>query len=256
MIEKNYYELLGVSATASLAEITQAFNRRLREINERNAETKIEELQSVIEAFAILSKAEKRADYDKFLETGQAIVLGEQEPVFESTSLVERIKFETTGKNFEKVLPSLIEKVDNLLNRVQDHNVRLKYRGKQIGPDVPMGYVIALEALGLMGAGMVRTLVANLGVKTLFDVEVISRSEQFVKKGDEYYQNGELDLAQQQYFTALNLNNKSALACIRLGVLNKIRGNSEEARSWFQKAQIYEPESPLAEEAQEQLKKL
>ena len=54
-----------------------------------------------------------------------------------------------------------------------------------------MGYAIALEALGLLGAGMVRTVVANLGVKTFLDVEFVSRSEEHVQKGDHFFHKGD-----------------------------------------------------------------
>jgi len=254
--ELNYYQLLEVDPQASVPDITAAFNRKLQDINDRNAVTKIEELQILIEAFAILSNQEKRIDYDVFLKTGQAITVDLEEPRFSSTSLVERIRFETTGADLEKKAPLLIEKISHVLKRVQDQTVRLRYRGKQIGPDIPMQYAIALEALGLLGSGIVRTVVANLGVKTLFDVEVVSLSEERIKTGDNFYQRGELDLAEKEYLAALDHYEKSALACLKLGILKKIQAQRDEAIYWFKKALALGPETELAKEAQRNLDRL
>ena len=257
MEEKNYYELLQVSSDSKLADITLAFNRRLKEINESDAADKLDKLQIVIEAFSILSNEEKRADYDTYLQKGQALIIGEEENcTFNSTSLVERIRFEKTGADLEQRIPSLISKIDNVFSKVKDHTVRLKYKGKQIGPDIPMGYAIALEAMGLLGAGVVRTVVTNLGVKTLFDIEISSKSEEHVSTGDELLKNGDLDLAEKEYFTALELNNKSSLACMRLGVLNKIQGKKDEASKWFQKVISMDEVSKMAEAARLHLSKL
>lgn len=256
MSDKTYYDLLNVSAAAELAELTTAFHRKLKEINDRNTETRLEELRNVIEAYAILSNSEKRQEYDHFLKTGEALILSDEEQQFTSTSLVERIRFETTGKDLEQQGPPLIEKVDSILKKIQDHTVRLKYRGQQVGPDIPLGYAIALEALGLMGAGMVRTVVTNLGIKTLFEVEFISKSEEHVKKGDEFYQQGEIEEAKAEYLHALSLNEKSSLACLRLGVLHKVTGFPEKAREWFTKACDLEPESPNATEAKKHLDRM
>ncbi|MBN2382375.1 DnaJ domain-containing protein [bacterium] len=256
MSERNYYELLGVVQTAPLAEITRAFDRTIKKINDRNAPEKLDELRLVIEAFAILSNEQKRADYDRYLESGQALLIDDQLSDYPSTSLVERIRFESAGGDIEHTVPQLIEKVGHILKRVQDHTVRLRYRGQQIGPDIPMHYAIALEALGLLGAGVVRTVVANLGVKTLFEVEMVSHSEEHIKKGDESYQKGDLDQAEQEYLAALKRNERSALACLRLGILKKIQAHKQEAADWFRKAISFEPSSEAAHQAQQNLDKM
>lgn len=253
MANKNYYDIIGISKSASEIDITKAFNKKLSEINQLEALDKIPKLQTLIEAFSILSNQKKRADYDIFLTTGQAIIPIENSNQYTSTSLVERIKFETTDGNVEQKLPVIIEKVNDILGRVKDHHVILKYRGEQIGPQIPMEYAIALEAAGLLGAGMVRTIVANFGLKTLFDVEIVSKSEKHISAGDEHFQNGEFKEAREEYLSAFAMNKKSSLACLRLGVINKVQGNSKEAEEWFQKVISIDSKSEHAKLAKKHL---
>jgi len=69
---KDYYEVLGISRTASKAEIKQAFRRLAREYHpdvskHADAETKFKEIN---EAYDVLSDDEKRARYDRFGHAG------------------------------------------------------------------------------------------------------------------------------------------------------------------------------------------
>lgn len=68
MNKKDYYEILGVSKTASETEIKSAFRKLAKQYHpdvskEANAEEKFKEAQ---EAYAVLSDASKRQQYDQF----------------------------------------------------------------------------------------------------------------------------------------------------------------------------------------------
>jgi molecular chaperone DnaJ len=70
--ERDYYEVLGVSRTASEAEIKKAFRAIARELHpdvsdDPNAEERFKE---VVEAYEVLSNAERRELYDRFGHAG------------------------------------------------------------------------------------------------------------------------------------------------------------------------------------------
>ena len=65
-IDKDFYEILGVSKTASADEIKKAYRKLALEHHPDRTETKDEErFKEIGEAYSVLSNASKRAEYDK-----------------------------------------------------------------------------------------------------------------------------------------------------------------------------------------------
>ena len=75
---KTYYQILGVSSTASLAEITAAKNRLAKEyhpdVNMRKGIDTTALMQDVLEAYPILSDETTRADYDRRIAGRSAVM--------------------------------------------------------------------------------------------------------------------------------------------------------------------------------------
>lgn len=75
---KTYYQMLGVSSTASLAEITAAKNRLAKEyhpdVNMRKGIDTTALMQEVLEAYQILSNETTRADYDRRIAGRSAVM--------------------------------------------------------------------------------------------------------------------------------------------------------------------------------------
>jgi DnaJ-class molecular chaperone len=69
MASKDYYAILGVSKTASEAEVKKAYKKLARQyhpdLNPDNAEAE-RKFKEISEAYAVLSDTEKRAKYDRF----------------------------------------------------------------------------------------------------------------------------------------------------------------------------------------------
>ena len=75
---KTYYQILGVSSTASLAEITAAKNRLAKEyhpdVNMRKGIDTTALMQEVLEAYQSLSNETTRADYDRRIAGRSAVM--------------------------------------------------------------------------------------------------------------------------------------------------------------------------------------
>lgn len=78
MEENNYYEILGVSVTATVEEITAAKNTLAKrfhpDANLRNGIDTTRQMQEILEAYRVLSDPDRRADYDRKLKGRHSVM--------------------------------------------------------------------------------------------------------------------------------------------------------------------------------------
>ncbi|MCP4807811.1 MAG: tetratricopeptide repeat protein [Proteobacteria bacterium] len=148
----------------------------------------------------------------------------------------ENMKFEVDPERIDESLDELGTKLRGLVNTGRYTKVRLKYKGKQIGPDLPMAVVLASEVATAFWAGPLRLVVVNLGIKAIIDIELVHEASNKVREGLDYWQDGESDLAEAKYREALDMKADDTSALYNLGVVLRVTGRKDEARECFLKA--------------------
>jgi tetratricopeptide (TPR) repeat protein len=161
-------------------------------------------------------------------------------------------RIEIDPENMDDSLRLLGEKIRGLYDQGRYTKVRLKYKGKQIGPDIPMGLVLAGELATAIWAGPLRVVVVNLGIKAIIDIELVHEASNKVREGLDYYGDGEVELAEQKYREALKMKPGDTGALYNLGVVLRVTGRKDEAKESFLSA-AEDEEHPDGKRAREAL---
>ncbi|MEL7368862.1 MAG: tetratricopeptide repeat protein [Myxococcota bacterium] len=114
--------------------------------------------------------------------------------------------------------------------------VRISRKGKQVLPDIPVAAVAAVEAASLYTAGFARVLAANVGARFLFDIEVVNEADKYFETGVERFLEGDLERAESALLKAVRIDDTHAGAYLQLGVLYRMRGESDKARPVLERA--------------------
>lgn len=114
--------------------------------------------------------------------------------------------------------------------------VRLSYRGKSIGPDIPLAVLLATEGVAFWLISPIGALLVNLGAKALLDVEFIHVADELVQEGLALYLDGELDEAEAKYREALDKRPDDPTALYNLGTLLRVSGRRDEALATLRRA--------------------
>jgi len=175
----------------------------------------------------------------------------------ETRYLFDNFRLEIDPERMDEAVRTLGQQARNMLDQGRYTKVRIKYKGKQLIPDLPMGVFVATEALTFMYAGVIRALVVNLGVRTVVDVEFIHDADEKVIEGIDFYMVGEVVEAEACYREALRMRPDDTAALYNLGVLLRVTGRRDEAIACMEKAAMAteHPDAARAEEALEKLKK-
>lgn len=164
-------------------------------------------------------------------------------------------RLEVDPERIDEAVRVLAERVRRTVEQGRYTRVRLKYRGKAITPDIPLGVFIAAEAAAFWYAGLLRALVVNLGVRTIIDVELVHDAAEKVRQGNELFMQGEVEEAEALYREALRMKPDDPTALYRLGVLLRVIGHRDEAIQCLEKAAAADG-YPDAEKAREALRNL
>ena len=170
-------------------------------------------------------------------------------------TLLETFQFELDPEQLEGSLQTLREHVKQFAVDSRHTKVRIKFKGKPIAPDIPLGFFVAAEAATFWYGGLLRALVVNLGVRTLVEVEFIHTGTEKVAEGRELFADGEVMEAEACYREALRLRPKDPEAHYHLGVLLRVIGRRNESLKHLEFAAKAEG-FPLAGKAKEALQKM
>ena len=133
--------------------------------------------------------------------------------------------------------------------------VRLSYRGKAIGPDIPLAVFLAGEGVAFWLLSPIAALLVNLGAKVILDVEFVHEADELVQEGLALYLDGEIEAAERKYREALDKRSDDPAALYNLGTLLRVSGRKEEALSVLRRAAMGPEGHPDVQRAAEAVEK-
>ena len=171
--------------------------------------------------------------------------------------LFENFRIEVDPERIDESVRNLTTKVRELVDQGRFTKVRIKYRGKPLMKDIPLGVFVATEAITFWYAGLLRALVVNLGVRTVIEVELVHDADERVAQGIELYMDGEVEAAEAAYRDALRMKPGDPAALYHRGVLLRVTGRRKEAIEALEEAAaaVDHPDAPKAREVLEKIKR-
>ena len=177
------------------------------------------------------------------------------DPEQTARQIFERFNVEIDPDQIDESVRTLTEKIRRLMEQGRYTKVRIKYKGKPLMPDIPLGVFVATEAITFWYAGLLRALVVNLGARTVIEVELIHDADERVEEGRAMFLEGEVDAAEERYREALQMAPDHTGALYSLGILLRVTGRRDEALELLRKA-AEDTDSPDGQKAQEALERM
>ena len=165
-------------------------------------------------------------------------------------------QFEIDPNQIEESLRRLRAKLRESFTAGRYTKVRISYRGKQLGPDIPLAIFVAGEGVALWTTGPLAALLVNLGAKVMLDVSFVHDADELVREGLALYLDGEIDQAEAKYRDALERRPDDPAALYNLGVLLRVQGRRGEAVEVLRKAAMGAEGDPDVIKATELLQRL
>ena len=154
--------------------------------------------------------------------------------VDEAGQLYDRLRVPLDPAELEATLRGLPERLRRLVDDGRYSKVRVKFRGKQLLPDLPLGGVLAGELLAGL-ALPIGALLVNIGAGAFLDIELLHEADGMVAAGQAKLAEGEVEEAEALYRGALKLRPDDANALFHLGVLLRVSGRRDEAAAHFER---------------------
>jgi tetratricopeptide (TPR) repeat protein len=173
----------------------------------------------------------------------------------ESTESPRDFRLEIDPAKVDEAVRTLTVRAKRLIDQGRYTRVRIKYKGKPLMKDIPLGVFVATEAATFWYTGLLRALVMNLGVRAFVDVEFIHEANEKTEEGRLLYMEGEVEAAEECYRAALAIDSTHAGAHYQLGVLLRVLGRRDDAIEHLEQAAA-DPDHPDAEKAAKALERM
>ena len=150
------------------------------------------------------------------------------------------------------VLDDVATSARRMVDRGRYRKVRISRKGKPLLPDIPVAAFAAVQAASLAaGAGLARVLVANVGAKLFFDIDVVNEADKYFERGKTALLDGDLDRAQEALDVAARMDDMHPGVFLQLGVLSRLRGDADRARRHLERARTLDPLGDVGRRAEE-----
>ncbi|MEZ4236304.1 MAG: tetratricopeptide repeat protein [Myxococcota bacterium] len=174
----------------------------------------------------------------------------------EETAFPRGFRFEIDPDRIEDTLRRLRDQLRETFVAGRYTKVRLSYRGKAIGPDIPLAVFLAGEGVAIWLLSPLAALLVNLGAKVVLDVDFVHEADELVQEGLALYLDGEIEAAEQKYREALDRRPDDPAALYNLGTLLRVSGRREEALVVLRKAAMGPEGNPDVRRAAEAVERL
>ena len=154
----------------------------------------------------------------------------------EGNNPFHRFRVEMDPERLEEGLREIRDRIQNSAAQARYTRVRLSYKSKQVGPDIPLTMFLAGQGVLFLLTTPLAAVLANVGAKAFLDVELVHEADELVQEGIAAYLDGEIELAERKYREALKRRDDDPAALYNLGTLLRVQGRNEEALTMLRRA--------------------
>lgn len=165
-----------------------------------------------------------------------------------------RVEFDP--EKIEETLKTVQERIRESIEAGRYTKVRLSYRGRALGPDIPLPVFLAAEGVTFWLLSPLAALLANLGARAILDVQFIHEADELVQEGQNAYLEGELETAEEKYRQALDRRADDPAALFALATLLRVTDRSDEALVLLQRAAMGPEGHPDVKRAAEAIERM